>query len=272
MAERALFQQTKLRARRRARAWRLLGLSVAAAAILYFSLSLLSQLSALQIERVVVTGAHRVPEENIRETVLAELSGNYGGIFSRSNVLLYPKSAIRTDVLAVPAVKSVNISRSDMHTLSIDLEERVEVALWCEGPIGETERCSSVDENGQIFARTTVISSDRFVYRGAVTSIDESRDVFVSPDFRKLQFFMTQLSGLSVGPREIFVGTDGYLTISLSNGGKIIIDATRDLSDVLSDIALVISDKSVAPDLLTFLNNLDYIKFDSGSKVVYKMK
>jgi hypothetical protein len=273
MAGQALFQQKKLRARRRKRLLWALALVVSAVLILFFALAWLSHLDALEIRDVAVDGNSRVSADELKAVAEELLSGNYLGLFSRTNILLYPKDAIVETVSALPAIESVNVFRSGMNGLSVSVKERQEAALWCEGAFGDRARCSAVDGNGLIFARSTGTISDEIVYRGTVATLDEkSRDVYVSPDFKKIHFFMNQLAGLSIEPREAEIGQAGYMTVLLGGGGTLLINTADDLSAVLSNIALVISDRSVAPDLSAFLRDLDYIKLDSGDKVVYKMK
>ncbi len=278
--------QKKLAARRRRRAFLLTLYAVAAAGGLFCLLSYISQLDALSISSVVVEGNDRLSSSTVEMVARKELVGNYASFFSRENIFIYPKSKIRADILALPLVKSAEVSVGDNRTLRLALSERQETALWCsDAPSEAALNCYSVDGDGFVFApelsASVATSTGELVYRGLVTG-DPVGHAFLKPaDFRKIAFFMSELSGLSVEPREVDLTSSSadasstplvYMTVVLGGGGTLVIDTADDLSSVLRNIAAIVSDKAIAPDLPKFLSELDYMKLDVGNKVVYKMR
>jgi hypothetical protein len=167
----------------------------------------------------------------------------------------------------------------------VNLEERSEVANWCnESGLGE-ESCFLLDENGLVFTKIiegcgvnvcvpkTTGSSTRFTYKGTIADGPLGKQVLTPANFKNIQFFIHQLEGLSVDPVEALIAsTSDYMTITLGGGGKIIVNITDDLSGILENISAVLKDRSVAPSFSDFLAKLDYIKFDAGNKVVYKVR
>lgn len=264
--------QRKIVAKKRRRLFYHTFYSLCLAALIVAGLSYLSHLDALSISAVEVRGNERLPASDAEGIAWRELSGNYQGLFSKRNALLYPKGAIRSALESVPLVRSAAVER-DGRTLILEVSERKEEALWCESE-GEAAFCFSIDGSGFVFASVfdSASSTERFVYRGVIEEEPIGKHFLDGQEFKKIQFFMTQLSGLSVDPREADLSETGSMTISLGTGGRIVVDRRDDLSVVLGNIAAVISDRQVAPDLREFLETLDYIKFDAGNKVVYKIR
>ena len=266
--------QKKIIARRRRRALFLSLYSLLFLGVVASGLSYLSHLDAFAIKKVIVKGNERVSAAEIERVVFEKTAGNYLKLFSRSNSLLYPKDEVKEGVLGMPLLKDASVSRDGLGAVVIALLERKESAVWCGATDGEPERCYSLDENGLIFdSREGFASSSAdIVYRGVVKGDPIGQEFLPEAQFKKIVFFIKQLSGLSVGPREASISDSGYMTVTLEKGGKIMLDTKDDLSIVLANIATIITDRSVAPSFFEFLDGLDYIKIDSGNKAVYKLK
>lgn len=272
----AKFQQRKLSARRRKEALRLAAIACAAAGVAFFGLGLLSQIGPLQIRDVAVEGNSRLTVDEVKDAVDAAISGSYLGVFSRSNALIYPHDAALAAVAALPAVESADVSRDGFGAVKVSVVERAPSARLCKGKVGDYSDCYLLDEQGVAF-REANADAVGYVYRGdkagaSATSTPIGRPWLPASDFKKLQFFMGRIDGLSLSPREADLGEGGYATIRLGGGGKLLVNLDDDLSVVLANLAAIISDKNIAPSFPDFLERLDYIKLDSGNKVVYKLK
>lgn len=239
--------------------------------LVFSSLSMFSHSRFMTIDFVEVEGEERATTAVIEAIAWRNLAGNFLAFFSKSNILLYDRGAIQKQVLALPQIQSVEVARVGLHGVSISIEERKEDARWCEGDIGETGRCFSVDENGLVF--DSISDSTAFIYRGLIHGpVILGQSILTSEEFKKTQFFMRELGRLGLVPMEAKLSDDRYMTTALLGGGSLIINSRDDLSSVLSNITAIISDKTVAPSVARFLETLDYMKLDSGNKVVYKMK
>jgi hypothetical protein len=241
-------------------------------AVIVSGLSILSRLKRFAIVAIEVSGDNILSKEVVQNAALEKISGNYFGIFPRSNSLIYPNNAVAAAIRAMPPVREVTVKRRDLKTLDIEVIEREKEFVWCTAEEGE-EACYMLDYDGLVFALIEGISSTTdFIYRGALAPEPLGKNSLPLEEFRRIRFFLEELEGLSVSPREAEISPTDYLTIYLERGGKIMVDAKDDLSVILGNIAAVITDKTVAPSLSEFLDRLDYIKLDSGNKVVYKMK
>jgi hypothetical protein len=281
-------RQTKLAARRRRRIVFMSVYGVAAAGIFLCGLSYISQLPSFAVSQITVEGNSRLSAAAIQSIVFKDLIGNYMGLFSKRNIFLYQKQAIQHDILALPLVKTATISQQGLTGITVSITERDQTSRWCSGVTGISD-CYSVDDSGFIFAKAadaactadhvclvdSASSSASFIYRDGVISGPIGSHVLDSNQFKKIGFFMNQLTGLAVEPREAILSnstTTSYMTILLAKGGKLIVNTADDLSVVLGNISSVISNRAVAPSLSQFLATLDYIKLDIGNKIVYKLK
>jgi hypothetical protein len=222
----------------------------------------------LSVDEIVVTGDLRSNIDQIRAAVLRESAGNYLAFFSRRNAFIYPFSNIRQSLLALPIAESVKIRRQGLKSIEVSIEERKEEARWC--MTGDTFKCFSVDTNGFVFDRTS--SSTSFIYRGLLEGDPIGQNILDSENFKRIQFFIRELEKLSLDPIEAVLNETHYMTVVLAGGGKLIVNTGSDLSAVLANVDSIISDKTVVPSLPKFLQSLDYIKLDSGNKVVYKLR
>jgi hypothetical protein len=266
--------QKKIIAKKRRRAFLLTFYSFVVVGFIWAVLSSISHLDSMDIQTIEISGNERLPDIEIETIVRESIAGNFLGFFSRSNAFLYPKEEIVEALRAVPAVKELEIERSGTKTLRVTIEEREEAARWCSGEAFDISGCYSLDANGYIFAKviSDASSTSPVIYRMTMDPEVLGKHYLNEEDFKNLRFFIGQLEGLSVDPREVFITDTNYMTVYLGDGGRLIINRADDLSKVLGNIAAIISDKSVAPSFSQFLKELDYIKLDSGNKVVYKVR
>jgi hypothetical protein len=261
--------QHKIVARRRRRIFLITLYSFCALVLITMALSFTSHIPKLLIKEVIVEGNSKVSASAIESVALDAVAGNYLHLFLKSNSLIYPRDVVEERIAAIPAIESVDVSRASLTSLRIGVTERKEAAVWCRRD-AEADQCYFMDRDGLVFSPAAATST--IVYRGNLEGDPIGKRFMDASDFKKMQFFMQELSGLSVSPREVVLGDTGYMTVILAKGGRLIINSSDDLSVVLGNIAAVISDKSVAPDFARFLDELDYIKLDTGNKVVYKLK
>ncbi len=268
------FVQKKIIAKKRRRIFLLSLYSFVAFGFLIAVLSSISHLDSMTIAKIEVSGNSRLSSVDIENVVREKIAGNFLGFFSRSNVFLYPQEEVVEAIRAVPAVNGIEVERIGTRTIHIRLEEKGEVARWCSGEVHNISDCYSIDENGYIFSRTSpeATSTLSVIYRMTINDDALGRQFLDKEDFKNLRFFIGQLEGLVLEPKEVSITDTNYMTVYLGGGGKLIVNRADDLSKVLGNITAIISDKSIAPSLPRFLRELDYIKLDSGNKVVYKVK
>ncbi len=270
--------QKKLVEKKRRRAFYITLYTVVTLGFIWSALSAITQLDSLSLDEVSVRGNERLTRGDVELVVKNYLVGNYAGFFSRRNAFMYPREAIEDFLRTVPVIKDVKVSRSGFNTVVVTVEERKETARWCQDA-GENmlRQCYSVDENGLIFSSSplsgAVVDSGIFTYSGLVLGQPLGQQVLPPTDFRNMEFFMQEIHGLNVEPVDARLDrVADTISIGLAGGGRIIVHASADLSVVLDNIEVVLKDRTIAPSFSHFLEELDYIKFDAGNKVVYKLK
>ena len=97
-----------------------------------YSFSAFTYLRALTIDDVVVYGAEDKIVEPLKAVTLQSLTGTYLGIFSRANVLIYPKSQVTKAIKSgFPIVKSLTVKRDGLHGLMVNVIQKEPKALVC---------------------------------------------------------------------------------------------------------------------------------------------
>lgn len=268
--------QKKLVQKRRRRIFYISLYTVVLIGFIFAALSYISQTEALSLREISVRGNERLSAGEIESFIKNDISGNYGMFFSKANAFLYPRAYIQEKLQTIPAIQIVAVSRSGFNTLVINLTERDEVAEWCLDQINGA--CFSLDEDGLIFAPVLIQNASStknaaFKYKSILEGDVLGKHIPLPADFKKIQFFIHDIENLHTDPIfATFSTTTDYMTVALKGGGRIIVNAGDDLSLVLQNISTVLQDRSVAPSFSDFLAHLDYIKFDAGNRVVFKMR
>ena len=111
--------------------WKTVGIIVLVLVIIG-AVSFLANSKYITIQNVNIQGNVVVGMKEIADIVEKENGGSFLAIFPKKNILLYPKSSIKKDILAAyPRVESVTIGLSGLTNLNIAIKEREPFALWC---------------------------------------------------------------------------------------------------------------------------------------------
>lgn len=266
MAGKRLVDQKRLRAKKRKRFLFIWLYVVFFVSLITCGVSLISSIGFFQIRDITISGTDRESPIRIESMVRESLSGTYIWLFPRTNILIYPNDRIEENILSLPLVLSVDVSRKGFSALNVEIVEKVEVARWCDG----SDVCYSVDENGFVFS--TVASSSAFMYQGLLKDNPIGQTILSKEKFKNIEFFVRELRNMELVPIQALFSANGYLDIVLFGGGRLIIYTEDDLSSVLSTLESVVGDKKVVPSIASFLSTLDYLRLDTGNKVTYKKK
>lgn len=123
----------------------------------------LSSWSAFTVTSIQVSGIEQEEVQAIHDKALGIISGSYLGMFSRDNSFIYPRSGIRHAIQdAYPEAESVEVRRTDRHTLTISIEEKKPAALVCatlpdfdgnDLTLDDSGACYFTDANGTLFKK-----------------------------------------------------------------------------------------------------------------------
>lgn len=121
-----------------------------------------SQNDRWRIDTIEITGANTVSTDTIHELVKEKLVGNYFFAYARENIYLYPQKEIERALLETfPRLLGVQVSRINVHTITVVVSERKPYALWCGDEyyaVQELSHCWFIDTTGFVFDSAPVFS------------------------------------------------------------------------------------------------------------------
>lgn len=234
---------------------------------LVFGPSLLTKSEYLQIKNIKIEGASSVSTQEISKISESLLSGNYLGLYSKSNIVLYPKRSIEKKILSqIPRIHIANVALSGLDEISIFVEERNPRYVWCRT---ESSDCFFLDEEGYVFDEAPNFSAGVYVvFRGESKEDFLGSFAFSKDQFDNLKNFLDGLKILSINPSSVLVEKD-EIEIIFSGDSRILIRLDDDLDKSLSNLESVLNDPKL--EIRTGDDSdISYIDLRFGNKVFYK--
>ena len=273
--KRSLLQSQKLL--RRERVWEWVKIVTVAALFggLIYGLSAVSYSPKLNVRTVLVSGNSVVSTEDVLDIFRAATRGRNFLIFSRANILWYPKQQI-IDTLrySYSWIDTVSIDRINLTTVGIKIKERVPAAVWCGVSLDKPVPCRLADAQGLIFAKAPEFSGAVYV---------KLYGPLVSADWRGVQYFSQEgaahmlnfsksLSGIGFQPVSVEVSGTNTYDVFLNSGTRVSVQVSDPVSTIVSNIAMLLSQKIFAESQTSNFSNLVYIDARFGNKLFYKFK
>lgn len=136
---------------------------IALALLLLIALGGISHNERWRIYQIKIVGAASVSEDTIRTFAQQKLLGNYFFVYARDNSFLFPEKEIEDGLLnAIPSLKTAEVTRTDMHSLTIEVSERKPYVLWCgdefRADTTNLSQCWFTDDSGFIFDKAPTFS------------------------------------------------------------------------------------------------------------------
>lgn len=251
-----------------------------------FALSYFSSNRKVTINKINITGNSIIDNDELELKVKDKLSGKYLGLFSKSNVLIYPHHKIYNTLLKdFPRIESLSVDRSGLNTLDIKIKERAGSYLYCGEKIPDIkedigENCYFVNNDGSIFDKAPYFSGDiYFKYYTKINTPDNplNSSVLDSNRFHELARFIDGISSLGFTPSYLAVDPNGTYYIYLKSSGsnlapKIIFKEDNDLDTILDNFATAMKQKEFANEINSKYDTLLYIDLRFKNKVLYKFQ
>lgn len=246
-----------------------------------------SRRDEVTIADIQIAGAASVSEKEIRAFMDGELSGAYGGLFSRSNSLIYPKKAItRGLLLNFPHIASLALARSSFRALSVTIEEREPAYLWCgEIPPSSNENiadCYFLDPHGVVFAKAPHFSgSVYFEMYGALSDgnvFEESPHeppigfLFLPPaDFNRIVSFKNALEESGMPPEKLVLKEENDAEFIFSNSTRLIFNLRQNFDMVLRNLLAALEAQPLSKKVFIGTEKVfDYADARFENRVFYK--
>lgn len=229
-----------------------------------------THISRLQVAKIIVSGAQDVPEALVRlyaETVL------YDGLlhpFSRTNIFLYPKTAVeRTIETSIPRVASVSVRRDTLfaQAVRVTVSERVAHARWC---ATESSACYLLDANGFVYAESSLSDDgEGYEYRGG---LDEVRSpigqTFLPSRLREVETLLKVLTERGYRPFGASVESERDYIVFLESGALLKLAFGEDVSVTIKHLESVFA----TGELKGRIAEMEYVNLRFGNRVYYKLR
>jgi len=256
--------------------------------ILFFlilvALSFLSKWEKLNINNIQITG-NKILETKEIETIAEEnITGNYFGIFPKTNFLIYPQNQIETELKnKFKRIKNISVNNKNIKTLDISLTERIGLYIYCGSTplipdIPSEEKCYFMDEDGYIFGEAPYFSGEIYLkFYGKTENNEPSGSYFSQSNFKNLIFFKETLDKIGIKGVIFYVQDDGDVKLYLSSftskmGPEIIFKADSNFEKIIENLQSVLSTEPLQSDFKNKYSSLLSIDLRFGNKVYYKFK
>ncbi len=239
-------------------------------------------LPALQVRAVAVSGAQTLSSSTIEAFVRDRLAGAYWHVFPKSNIFLYPKGRINSDLLAAyPVLASADVHASDFHTVAVDLVERAPRALWCPPEAGgPPAQCLFLDENGVAYSEAPTFSEPVYTtYFGSTTpstGSGQATDIlpkqFLSPaDFQSLSALVDAIAQKIPDEKlaSVNVNTDSDVSMGFADGFVLKFALHDAGGDIFERFSLALTSDPLKSHKLS---DFQYLDLRFGDKLYYKLK
>ena len=232
--------------------------------------------NCLQISEINISGNDELSDSDIQKSFDNYLQGKFLGVIPKNNFLFISQKRI-ADFLGndFRKIRSVTVSKKFPNSVSINIEERKAVLVWCSG-----ENCFLIDEKG-IAYNNADFNSPEIVQNHLIRINDSSpRDTSIGekitePVFENYAINMRDaLEGVGL---KISGDSDAYLTPSnVANEINVKTDknvwiyfSTQFPLNSATDTLNIILKKEITEDKL---EDIEYIDLRSEGKVFYKFK
>lgn len=273
--KRSLLQSQKLL--RRERAWRdvkSIFVLVLFGGLLY-GFSVLSYSPKLNVQTVLVSGNSVVPTDEVLTITQNALRGRIGLFFSNANIFWYPKQEI-ADTLkySYSWIDTLSIDRVNLTTIAIKIKERVPVAAWCGVSQDKPAPCQLVDVQGYLFAAAPDFSGPAYLELYGPLSFGGWRgaEFFSSDGFAHVLELTKDLPTIGFQPIVVAVSSQNTYDVFLSGGTRISVQTTEPVSQIISNLGALLSQRQFVQSQLSNFSNLVYIDTRFGDKLFYKFK
>ncbi len=246
--------------------------------LLIAGLAYVSQLSALTISKIVISGNAVTDGKAVEENIQKHLSGKYAHLFAKNNFLLYPDNAIEQDILdTFTRIQSVEAKLADTNTLEISLVEYEPAYLWCgidtptEAPSGN---CYFLNEDGYIFSVAPNFSGNvYFKLYGSPTGAQEMlRTTFLPIDeFKRLIAFKKALEDNAIRVASLFADANGDYTLYVEgSAARILFRKENDFQKILGNLLAALGTEPLAGQVEQKFAGVSYVDLRYDNKVYYK--
>ena len=263
---------------------------------LLWGLSYFSRHPKVIIQNILVEGNRVIPAEEIKDTVLEKISGNYFFLFSKKNFLIYPKRSLEKDLLdKFHRIEYLSIKRLDRNTLAVSLKEWQGKYLLCE--MNSDDDCYFMNSSGFVFDKAPNFSGSVY-FRIYSSNLFKETDDLIGQTFMPMEEFAElldfkekigkffQIKALEIGENgdyKFLLEIDGnnlnpYIAFKKparnapATTSQMLAGAggESDFDKIFDNLALAIGAEPLSLELKDKIDSLEYLDLRYDNKVLYK--
>jgi hypothetical protein len=248
-------------------------------------LSLASRVDKLAISKVVLEGATIVEEKDVKAIVDETIAGSYVWLFSKRNVLIYPRKKVARELLdKEKRIETLFLTIENNTELHIRITERGGKYLWCgEDPEAVTtySNCFFLDDTGYIFDEAPYFSDNvYFKFYGKRKEIDApiiGSHLVEASNFDQLVKFANTVRTFGVTPRGIVLSTEEDNELLLEKRGhtkapRILFAKDADLIKIANTLGSALAGEPLKTSIKDNYEKLQYLDVRFANKVFYKFE
>lgn len=217
-----------------------------------------------RIDTIEVSGSASVPDADVKAAVTKQLLGSYAGFIPKAHTLLYPKEAIKENLVRrFPAFSGVAVSLRTLSALRIAVRERQPVARACMDGV-----CYFLDETGFAFAIAGNGTEGLYYTLDGISTTTPLGKVVIGTDrLTSLLSFLKQLDGLGFDPHgATFIGAD---ELEILSGAMRLLLREGEYDSALIRLQTLLTEEGLVPRKGDDLS-VSYIDLRYGNKIYFK--
>jgi cell division septal protein FtsQ len=222
-----------------------------------------TRVDAFTINTVTIRGGETIPHGEIEAIVRKELDGSYMKFVPRAFAPLYPHQDIERSIREIKRIKNLQLVRVSGTELSVEFEEYVPHALWCQH--SDSEGCFFLDENGYSFAAAPSLTGGSFLRFVAIAKDPvENAQAFDVEHYKKVHELVEKFAESKWFVSKVELDAVGDAFFTLVQGGEFKVSLKQSTQETMDNMLTVLNSEKfshIAP------GNFEYVDLRFGSKV-----
>ena len=227
----------------------------------------LMRMQSIQITDVTITGNSSVPTEEIEKKKDAVLGSYFLFVIPKSNIFIFPKRELISDIKENPAVISVAVDKKFFRAMDITVTEQEKEAIYCNS--FERTECFYINKDGYLYSKVeggVALDQEIIIYlEGEQKKITEH--VFDSELYGNVVSFIKAAARYGMPVSNVYMKSDGLIEFNTQASARLITSRYDDLEKDFANL-IALFDKEVLTK--EQLGDIDYIDLRFGNKVFYK--
>lgn len=229
-----------------------------------------------QVEGSEISGNEKVSSESLENILNKEIGKKILFFYSKSIFFANPDKIRERILEEFPQIAKVNLKRNFPNKISIQIEERLPAAIFCQRQ--QPENCFLIDKEGFIIdsvsgsenlksanpVRNLISNGAKII--GEIKSSDLGIKVIEKNYLDSILEIQRKLKEKQKIESKEFIPSEKKLTVSTFEGWQIFFDPAENISDQIFNLDALLKEK-IPPENR---GNLEYIDLRFGSKVYFK--